>query len=56
MNLDEVKKIVKNVKSTSLINKNILATITTLAIAKIRELKVQILELKAELKDFKYVS
>ncbi len=43
-------------KSTNLINKNVLAIITILVVAKIKKLKTQILKLKVELKDVKYVS
>jgi len=53
--LDEIEKIAKNMESTSLINKNILVAITILAVIEIKELKAQILELKSELKDSKYV-
>ena len=55
INLNKVKKIAKNIKSTSLINKNMLAAITILAVVKIKELKAQILELKVKLKDLKYI-
>ena len=54
--LDEAEKIVKNVKSTSLINKNVIVATTAPATAKVKELKAQILELKAEIKKVKYVS
>ncbi len=53
--LNKVEKIAKNVKSASLINKNVLIVTITLAVTEIKELKAQILKLKAELKDFKYV-
>ncbi len=56
IDFDEVEKIAKNVKSTNLINKNVLAIITILVVAKIKKLKTQILKLKVELKDVKYVS
>ncbi len=56
IDLDIAKKIIKNVKNASLINKNILTVIITLMIAKIKKLKAQILKLKVKLKDFKYVS
>jgi len=54
--LNEVKEMVKNVKSASLINKNVLAVTTILTVMEIKELKAQIFELKAKLKDSKYVS
>jgi len=54
--LDEVKEIAKNIKSANLINKNVLVAATSPAIAKVKELKTQILELRAELKELKYVT
>ncbi len=45
----------KNVESTSLINKNVIATVINPAVAEVKELKAQILELKAEIKEAKYV-
>jgi len=54
--LDEAEETAKNVESTSLINKNVIAVVTNLAVAEVKELKVQILELKAEIKEVKYVS
>ncbi len=39
INLDKVEKIVKNMKSVSLINKNILSAATTLVVAEIKKLK-----------------
>ena len=54
--LNEVKKTAKNVKSMSLINKNIIAIATNLAVVEVKELKAQILKLKAEIKEVKYVS
>jgi len=53
--LDEVEEIAKNVKSASLINKNMIAAIINPAVAEVKELKAQILELKAEIKKAKYV-
>ncbi len=55
IDFDEVEKTAKNMKSISLINKNILVIFTTSIIIKIKKLKIQILELKIELKDFKYI-
>ena len=52
---DEAKKTVKNVKNVSFINKNVLIVITILAVTDIKELKAQILKLKVELKEFKYI-
>jgi len=56
VDLDEAEETAKNVESASLINKNVIATATNSAIAKVKELKAQILELKAEIKEAKYVS
>jgi len=53
--LDEVEETAKNVKSVSLINKNVIAVTTNPATAEVKELKAQILELKAEIKETKYV-
>src|SRR6266498_1823251 len=53
--LDEVEKTVKNVKSASFINKNVIAAATNPIIAEVKKLKAQILELKAEIKKAKYV-
>jgi len=53
---DEVKEMAKNVKSTSLINKNVMAVATNLTVAEVKEFKVQILELKVEIKEAKYIS
>ncbi len=53
--LDETKKTAKNVKSTSLINKNMIAATTNPAVAEVKGLKAQILELKAEIKEAKYI-
>src|SRR6266498_3840633 len=44
--LDEAEETAKNVKSTSLINKNVIAAATN-STAEVKELKAQILELKA---------
>ena len=54
--LDEVEEIAKNVESTSLINKNIIAATINPAVAEVKKFKAQILELKVEIKDAKYVS
>ena len=56
IDLNKVKKIVKNIESVSLISKNILAITIILAVIKIKELKAQILKLKIKLKNFKYIS
>ncbi len=53
--LDEVKKIAKNVKNASLINKNMIAAVTNPVVIEVKKLKVQILELKAEIKEVKYI-
>ncbi len=53
--LDEAEEIAKNVENASLINKNMIAAATNPAIAEVKELKAQILELKAEIKKAKYV-
>jgi len=50
-----VKKTAKNVKSVSLINKNVITAATNPAIAEVKKLKDQILELKAEIRESKYV-
>jgi len=50
-----VKEMAKNVKSASLINKNVIVAATNPAVAEVKELKAQILELKAEIKEAKYV-
>src|SRR6266498_5259534 len=52
--LDKVEETAKNVESTSLINKNVIAAATN-PTAEVKELKAQILELKAEIKEAKYV-
>jgi len=44
------------VKSASLINKNVIAAATNPATVKVKELKAQILKLKAKIKEAKYVS
>src|SRR6266511_3975820 len=51
--LDEAEETAKNVKSASLINKNVIAAATNPATAEVKELKAQILELKAEIKEEK---
>ncbi len=53
--LDKVEETVKNVKSASLINKNVIAAATNSVVAEVKELKAQILKLKAEIKEAKYV-
>src|SRR6266542_6293464 len=53
--LDEAEKTAKNVKSASLINKNVIAAARNPVITEVKELKAQILELKAEIKEAKYV-
>ena len=52
-NLDEAEETAKNVKSASLINKNVIAATANPA-AEVKELKAQILELKTEIKEAKY--
>ncbi len=54
--LDEAKKIAKNVESASLINKNILVATINPVTAEVKELKVQILKLKAKIREVKYIS
>src|SRR6266540_7326335 len=54
-NLDEAEETAKNVESASLINKNVIAVATNPNTAEVKELKVQILELKAKIKEAKYV-
>src|SRR6266542_2709789 len=54
--LDEVEETAKNVESASLINKNVIVAATNPATAEVKELKTQILELKAEIKEAKYIS
>ena len=53
--LDEAEETAKNVESISLINKNVITAIINPAVAEVKELKVQILELKAKIKEAKYV-
>src|SRR6266542_4120533 len=54
--LDEVEETAKNVESVSLINRNVIAAATNPNTAKVKEIKAQILEQKAEIKKAKYVS
>ncbi len=54
--LDEAEKIAKNVESVSLINKNVIAIATNPATTEVKKLKAQILKLKAEIKEAKYIS
>jgi len=51
-----MEEMTKNVESASLINKNVIAAATNLAVAKVKKLKAQILKLKAKIKEAKYVS
>ncbi len=53
--LDKAEETAKNVKSASLINKNVIVVATNPATAEVKELKAQILKLKAEIKEAKYV-
>jgi len=46
----------KNIESVSLINKNVMVALTNSAVVEVKKLKAQILELKAELRESKYVS
>ena len=39
VNIDEVEEMAKNVENTSLINKNVIAAATNLAVAEVKELK-----------------
>src|SRR6266498_5901244 len=48
--LDEAEETAKNVENASLINKNVIAATTNPAATEVKELKAQILELKAEIK------
>jgi len=50
-----VEETAKNVKSASLINKNVLTAVINPTVAEVKEFKAQILELKAEIKEAKYV-
>ncbi len=52
---DEAEETSKNVKSASLINKNVIAATTNPVVIEVKELKAQILELKAEIKEAKYI-
>src|SRR6266511_3977792 len=52
--LDEAEETAKNVESANLINKNVI-TAATNPTAEIKKLKAQILELKAEIKEAKYI-
>src|SRR6266542_3382490 len=54
VDLDEAEETAKNVESASLINKNVIAAATNPVTEEVKELKVQILELKAEIKETKY--
>src|SRR6266542_192187 len=47
--LNEAEETAKNIESASLINKNVISATTNPAIVKVKELKAQILELKAEI-------
>src|SRR6266540_3064822 len=53
--LDEAEETAKNIESTSLINKNVIAAATNPSTAEVKKLKAQILELKAEIKEAKYI-
>ncbi len=56
VDLDEVEETVKNIESISLINKNVIVTVMNPAVVEVKELKAQILKLKVEIKEAKYVS
>ena len=56
VDFDEAEETAKNVESASLINKNVIAAATNLAVAEVKKLKAQILELKAKIKEAKYIS
>ena len=53
--LDEAEETAKNVESASLNNKNVIAAATNPAVAEVKELKAQILKLKAKIKEVKYI-
>ena len=53
--LDEAEEIAKNVENASLINKNVIAVATNPATTEVKELKAQILKLKAKIKEAKYI-
>ncbi len=53
--LDKAKKMAKNMKNANLINKNMIAISTALAVTEVKKLKVQILKLKVKLKESKYI-
>ena len=53
--LDKVKEMAKNIKSISFINKNIMAAVTNPVVTEVKKLKAQILKLKTELRESKYV-
>ena len=55
IDLDEAEKMAKNVKSVSLINKNVITAVTNPAVTKVKKLKAQILKLKAKIKEAKYM-
>ncbi len=55
-NLNKLKEIAKNIKSASLINKNVMTVAINPAVVKVKKLKAQILELKVKLRKSKYVS
>ncbi len=55
VNFDEVKEMAKNIKSASLINKNVMTVVVNWTISEVKKLKAQILELKAEIKKAKYI-
>ncbi len=53
--LNEVEKMIKNIENASLINKNIMAAVTNPVVTEVKKLKAQILKLKTELRESKYV-
>ncbi len=52
---DKIEKIAKNIESASLINKNVIAAVINPAVVEVKELKAQILKLKAKIKEAKYI-
>ncbi len=56
MDLNEMEKTAKNVKSISLINKNVIVVAVNPTMTEVKELKAQILKLKVKIKEAKYVS
>src|SRR6266498_4657744 len=53
--LDEAEETAKNVESASLINKNVIAVATNPGTSEVKKIKAQILKLKVEIKEAKYI-